>query len=384
MHLPNADWVKVPRQGSSNSYTDGVAAYDLPAGVTIKSTPNLGIGGEGQETTFNLKTICECVGRSNVTIKDQLSNDLTYLPGSGGTINTNTISFVADTIPPMDSVQFSYKAYVNSCSAIQTTTLNSENVEGAAQYVTMKLGGTGVKQWVSSTAQAQSPTHSWYGQDYTTVSDYVLKLITPVNTTSGPVQIDFYHRYNTELTYDGGVVEYSTNGGTTWKDAGPFFTEHGYTVKIDPTTNSTIAGRYAFSGNSDTQFNASGFIHSTIVLTLGGPQSFLVRFRMATDGGVGGSGINGWHIDDIFIKQLSGLTNKTKVVDNGQNIDSIYYALQTSVYTGNKIYVDANANGNKSGNSWANAMKYLPNAIAIAGCRTTDSVLVAKGTYYPA
>ncbi|MEP6794597.1 MAG: M36 family metallopeptidase, partial [Saprospiraceae bacterium] len=370
-------------QGNSDNYADGVEAFNVPDRVTIKSKSNVSSAGEGQDVTFSVKTICQCVGKSNLDISDVLSTDLNYIPGSGGTQNANTIHFIADTLAPKDSIEYSYHAFINPCSAIQTTTLNTENAEATAQYVSVKLSGTGTKVWVKSTAQAVSPTHSWYAQDYTTVADFVLKLINPVATTNGLVEIGFYHRYNTEAIYDGGVVEYSINGGTTWLDAGPYFTERGYPSAITSGTNSTIAGRPAFTGNSDTQFGASGFIHSTIRLVLGGPQSVLIRFRMATDGGVGGSGINGWYVDDISIKQISGVTNKSRVADNGLVTDSLYYALQTLQFSGHKIYVDSSAIGNLSGSSWVNAMHYLPIAIGVTGCRLADSILVAKGTYLP-
>ncbi|MEO6131123.1 MAG: M36 family metallopeptidase, partial [Saprospiraceae bacterium] len=370
-------------QGSSNVYNDGVTDFSLPGGVRIKSTPNVEPAGEGQEITLNLKTTCECVGRSNITIKDVLSADLTYIPGSGGSYSPNTVSFLKDTLAPMDSVSYTYHAYVNPCSATQVTTLNTENAEATAQYVSIKLSGSGTKVWSKVTSQAVSPTHSWNAPDYTTAADFVLKLINPVSTSIGPVEIGFNHRYNSEATWDGGVVEYSVNGGTTWLDAGPYFTEHGYPSTISSSSGTGIAGRAAFTGNSDTQFGVTGFIHSTIRLLLGSPQSLLIRFRMVCDANTGVSGINGWFVDDIIIKQLSGLTNKTKVIDNDQPLDSLTYSIETSVFNGNKIYVDANAIGSRSGTSWVNAMRYLPNAIGIAGCRTADSVLVAKGFYLP-
>lgn len=370
-------------QGSSDNYADGVEAFDIPNGVTIKSKPNFTVASEGEDVTFSLKTICKCQGKSNLDISDVLSNDLTYIPGSGGTQISNAIHFTADTIAPMDSVEYSYQAFVNPCSATTTNTLNTETVESTAQYVTIKLTGTGTKVWLTSTAQAASPTHSWYGKDYNSSSDFVLKLINPVTTTSGPVEIGFYHRYNTEATWDGGVVEYSINGGTTWLDAGPYFTEHGYPSSISNISGTAIAGRPAFTGNSDTQFSATGFIHSTIRLVLGAPQSLLIRFRMVTDANTAATGINGWHVDDIIIKQLSGLTNKTRVVDNGIPFDSIIYALQTSIFSAHKIYIDPSANGNLSGSGWSNAMHYLPMALGITGCHTKDSILVAKGTYMP-
>lgn len=370
-------------QGSSNDYNDGVESFSVPDGVIIESTVNVDTAGEGQEVTFNLKATCECEGRGNLDISDVLSNNLIYIPGSGGIQNANTINFSVDTLAPMDSVQFSYHAFVSPCSATMTTALNTENVEGSDQYVSIKLNGNGQRVWLKSTDQAASPTHSWYAKDYTSLSDFVLKLITPVATNDGPVEIGFYHRYDTEATYDGGVVEYSTNGGTTWIDAGPNFTEHGYPSSITAATNSSIAGRPAFTGSSDTQFNTTGFIHSTVRLALSGPASLLIRFRMACDGSVGGAGINGWYIDDVVIKQLSGLTNKTKVLSNGQLVDSLSYVLQTAIFNGEKVYVDADAAGDRSGTSWANAIDYLPLALEIAGCRSADSILIAEGTFFP-
>ena len=53
------------------------------------------------------------------------------------------------------------------------------------------------------------------------------------------------------------------------------------------------------------------------------------------------------------------------------------------MFFGQNVYVDPTATGTRSGTSWANAMHYLPNAIDVAGCRTTDSVFVAQGTYLP-
>ena len=366
-------------QGSSNSYTDGVENFDIPSGVQIESSPNVNLAGEGQDVTFNLKATCECEGLSDLSIQDVLSNNLSYIPGSGGTQYANNVTFTADTLGVLDSIEFTYHAFVNPCSATAATTLSTDNGETPDQYHTVKLQGTGTKAWVKSTAQAVSPTRSWYAFDYTSLADYVLLLNSAVSVTSGIVEIAFNHRYNTEAGYDGGMVEYSINGGTTWLDAGAGFIENGYPSAI----SLNGVNRAAYSGNSDVQYNTSGFIHSTIHLTMSSSASLLVRFRMYCDGSVGGAGVNGWHIDDIFIKQVSGLVNKTRVTAAGGFADSAYYSLQTSIFTGNKVYVDPSAIGTRSGTSWANAMHYLPAAMDVAGCRTADSVFVAQGTYLP-
>ncbi|MBP6681406.1 MAG: M36 family metallopeptidase, partial [Saprospiraceae bacterium] len=367
-------------QGSSNSNTDGVESFTVPAGIRIKSSTNAPLGaGEGQDVTFNVKTICECEGKSDLTIEDVLSSDLTYIPGIGGTLNGNKVQFSADTLAPMDSLEFTYHAFVKPCSAVSTVLLNSDNAETPDQYHTVKLAGTGTKAWVKSVSQFVSPTRSWYAQDYTNLADFVLLLNSAVSATPGIIEIAFNHRYVTEATYDGGTVEYSINGGTTWLDAGPYFVENGYPSFINK--NGVIIN--AFSGNSDTQYGITGFLHSTIRIPVVSNASMLVRFRMYCDGGVAGGGINGWYLDDIYINHISGAANKTRTLAEGIVIDSLLYSQRTTIFTGDKIYVDPSATGNRSGVSWANAMHYLPNAMDVAGCRTADSVFVAQGTYLP-
>ena len=371
-------------QGSSDDYNDGEESFAIPNGVRIESHADTTLATEGQEVTLTVKTTCECVGKSDLEFADILSDELIYIPGSGGELSGDTVFFSTDTLGVMDSVMFTYRAFVSPCSATETMTLSEDNAETPDQYESIKLLGNGSKVWVKSTSLFVSPTRSWYGKDYSNLSDYALTLMDPVITSDGPVQITFYHRYQTEANYDGGVVEYSYNGGTTWVDAGPDFIENGYPATINTTnTDSPIAGRDAFTGNSNVQFDTTGFIHSTIYLTGSGGGPMLLRFRFATDGAFGGAGINGWYIDNIIIKQLSGLVNQTRVTADNTFEDSLYYGLQTALFADDKLYVDQEANGELNGVSWDDAMHELSVALGVAGCRDVDSVFIAEGTYLP-
>ncbi len=372
-------------EGSSNDYQDGIESFAMPNGVFIDSKPDTTLAGEGQEVTFNLKTTCGCEGKSNLQISDVLSDDLIYIPGSGGTLDGNIVEFSADTLSPHDSLDFSYRAYVSPCSASESMLLSTDDAEGPDQYHSIKLAGSGTRRWVKSTSLSVSPTHSWYAEDYSHLGDFALTLIDPI-AVSGPVEIAFYHRYQTEPHFDGGVIEYSLNGGTTWQDTGPYFIENGYPSAISSnsdSTNSPLLGRAAFTGNSDAQFDTTGFIHSAIRLPLAGSQSLLLRFRFASDGGVAGPGIDGWYVDDITINQLSAVTNQTRVTANDTLVDSLYYSLSTRKFVGSVVYVDSGATGVRDGTSWANAMLNLPLAMEVAGCYPGDSVFVAEGTYLP-
>lgn len=52
-------------------------------------------------------------------------------------------------------------------------------------------------------------------------------------------------------------------------------------------------------------------------------------------------------------------------------------------FTGNKIYVDSAIAVGGDGSSWTSAFRYLSDAMVAADCPGVDSILVAKGTYYP-
>ena len=74
------------------------------------------------------------------------------------------------------------------------------------------------------------------------------------------------------------------------------FTKNGYNQIISTDYNSPIAGRPAFSGNSQ------GYIESVANLAgLVSPgETFQVRFRAATsEGGGTNSNINGWLVDNV-------------------------------------------------------------------------------------
>lgn len=370
-------------QGSSDNFEDGVESFATPEGVSVESAALAISGTEGQDMTFQVRAICGCTTQTDIEIKDKLSEYLIYIPGSGGAYNGEEVVFTIDTLEFQDTIEFTYRAFINACSATDTLLLNEDDAESPDQYTSIKLAGTGTLEWVKNSTEFVSPTQSYYAEDYDQLADYALTLSSS-ETTSGPVEISFLHRYETEENYDGGVVEYSLDGGVTWLDAGPYFLQNGYPESINAGgTDSPIAGRDAFTGDSDVQFNANGFIESRIRVCSDINQAFRLRFRFVADGGVGGSGLNGWYIDDITIHQLSGVVNKSTVAVQDIVQDTFVYCLPTSVFPEEVIYVDENAPGNLSGTSWPGAMHYLPMALAVASCRDADTVCIAEGIYLP-
>lgn len=172
--------------------------------------------------------------------------------------------------------------------------------------------------WAQSTdGNPHSTTHSFHCSDPSIQKDDWL--ITP-SITLGNVsaQMTFWHTYQLEDSFDGGVIEISTDGGSTWSDLGPHITSGGYNGSIDPATiDSNLAGRDVWTaGYLDTM--------RQVVVDLGAyrGQSVKLRFRLGTDSSNGGT-FAGWYIDDVVITTSTATACTTCTAPSLPTITSI-------------------------------------------------------------
>jgi hypothetical protein len=122
------------------------------------------------------------------------------------------------------------------------------------------------------------------------------KLDSPlIALTSGAAQLTFRQNRNLENTFDCGVLEISI-GGAAFQDivtAGGSFVAGGYNAAISSGFGNPLAGRQAWSGNSN------GFVTTTVNLPASaGGQNIALRWRMGSDVSFSGQG---WRIDNIAI-----------------------------------------------------------------------------------
>jgi Zn-dependent metalloprotease len=178
--------------------------------------------------------------------------------------------------------------YTDQCTPAVTFADDMES--GGAAWSVSHPPGTTV-DWSLVTTSPHSGTTSWFASEPTSVADQYVAMAGPVVISAGG-QLSFWHSYNLETGYDGGVVEISTNSGSTWTDLGSDIIQNGYGGTISTSYQSPIGGRQAFTGSS------SGYIQTIVDLSSYAGSSAIIRFRMATDSS---STATGWWVDDVSI-----------------------------------------------------------------------------------
>jgi hypothetical protein len=151
--------------------------------------------------------------------------------------------------------------------------------------------------WATTTASADTAPNSVLTSDPAVVTNkYLISPSIAISSTNA--QITFRHRYVTEASFDGGVLEISISGGT-YNDilaAGGSFITGAYNDTISTSYESPIGGRDAWSGNS------SGFITTIIRLPANAAgNNVRFRWRMATDDSNVGGPYAGWYVDTVSV-----------------------------------------------------------------------------------
>jgi uncharacterized delta-60 repeat protein len=156
--------------------------------------------------------------------------------------------------------------------------------------------------WATSTSTSQTAPNSAFHDSPGCVTDSRLdtpSMFVPPNNYG--VDIIFWHNYNLQAGFDGGVLEMSINGGpfTDFVAAGgTFINSSGYNGTISTAFLSPIAGRAAWTGNSGGYTRAWGHLGPS-------PHGYhmVLRFRLGTD--CSGAG-TGWSIDSIAVNYNAG------------------------------------------------------------------------------
>lgn len=160
--------------------------------------------------------------------------------------------------------------------------------------------GFGDARWAQ---QIEAGKFYWHGPDLN-IQTVTWTQSPQMATGPGALTLTINHRFSLErdatTLYDGGVIQASIDGGTTWTPIDA--TAAGYsTSTISDCCGNPLAGQRAYLGSSDAY---PAFVDRTINLgtTYANQSNFRLRFGVATDGGVA---VRGWDINTVSITGLS-------------------------------------------------------------------------------
>ncbi len=168
-----------------------------------------------------------------------------------------------------------------------------ESGPGGWTVVTVQDPGTDPNWGIATDPSTSSPTHAWFTADEYGVKDDRLEA-GPFALGGGSPILSFWHHFETESGYDGGVLEVSTNG-STWldvEDAGGVFLTGGYNDTLSTGYSNPLPGRDAWAGTG-----SLAQVQVDLTALAGG--DLWIRFRFGCDSSVSDQG---WWVDDITIE----------------------------------------------------------------------------------
>ncbi len=237
-----------------------------------------------------------------------------FVPGPANLIGNTSSTTFTDTNSLINGTTYYYivRAKDNGNSVVDTNTVQrsvtpsgpvtlstiTETFEGAGGFdnvgwTNQALSGATI--WTWDTTQSQTPTHSWKSTSLTTVSDRVL--VSPPFGVNAGTTLSFWHTFAFESAtscFDGGTIEYTTNGGATWTvmpDAN--FTAGGFTGTVSSSFSNPIGGKRAYCNGTigpmtQVQINLASLAGNTVQ----------VRWHEGDDSS---AAVTGWFVDSVTI-----------------------------------------------------------------------------------
>ncbi len=250
---------------------------------------------------------------TGVMVEDEIPQGMAFIPGSAqGADATATAAGVALEVGEMvngESLEITYKLSTNE--GIFSTTQFFDGMENEDEnWFFLNLDPDGFNAWEISELDAYEGEKSWYVENTAFVNDQVVFLQEPVQISGERPVLRFYHKYDTEIGFDGGLVEISTDGGFVWERIPQRLIRNGYNSTLDYNTL-VIPFLEAFSGRSD------GWLDTYVDLSDYVGQAINFRFRFGSNEGIAPNALNpGWFVDNVEIMDLVNYNGEACVMSD--------------------------------------------------------------------
>ncbi len=272
-------------QGSSDDRNDGIESYEKPQSctkelaITKKMSPviNAGENIDVELTIFNYKGN----DLSSVTVTDLIPENTSFVAGSSSTpasVSSDMITFNVGDMGDKATLTIHYQ--LSTSAAHPSTSLWSDDFEfNDSKWIKESVKGTNFWNWdqSSSLGYAHSGTHAYFVTGAVGESVQRLRLKDAVTITGAKPILRFFQRYDTKPGLDGGILEFSTDGGAHWFDASSYFFREGYARPMDFWTFNQV-DQGGFSGKSKND----GYVETMVDLSSFVGESLDMRFHFAS------------------------------------------------------------------------------------------------------
>jgi hypothetical protein len=280
------------------------AAFLMVDGGSFNGYTVTGIGlDKTARIWYEVQTNLFTSGSDYADLYDDLRQACTNLTGTGGITSadcqevTDAVSATAMNVPPTNCAA----THAPLCAAGTPINLFFDDLENPYSGNWSHGALSGYDRWYYpqtpndydwDATYATSGVYNFWGVDQGSVGDTYMRMTGGVSLPAG-AYLHFNHAYSFENGRDGGVLEYSTNGGASWNDAGSLSTYNGYDGALPTTYGNPLGGRSAFMNDS------YGYISTRASLASLAGQTIRFRFRLGSDSI--GPAYYGWFIDDVRI-----------------------------------------------------------------------------------
>ncbi len=315
--------------GSTNDRNDGTQNFDvLPTlieklKITKTATTSVDAGGE---IDIEINTINHIPSRqNNVIVRDQLPNGVSYVAGSGSIqpeISGNMLTFSLGNVEYEQRNKITYKTKTNNTN--KSTRLAFDNFEGDLTWDIQK--NRGGEDWLPNYDIYRSPEVAWHVINVVGETDALL-VSTPFQINGNNPALRFWHKYNTQLGFDGGFLEVIVNGGIPQVvDKSKFF-RNPYNSNLAYATLAlpSLSGFTGYSGDKwiDSYVDLSEYLGKSVVF----------QFRFASDATIApDADFTGWVIDDFELLDIFKYSSQACIAaEDGQGEEACTNAIETII-----------------------------------------------------
>jgi len=302
--------------GSPNDRTDGQEAFDLSpyciGGVQAEKRVSAATVEAGENVVITIEvTNYDSTTATGVTVTEEipagLEIDEATVVGADFTISGNTIVFTLDDLDFDDNQTIRYTASTDAeLGSTPSFFDGAEDGDDNWEFLDLSEAETGIFFWEQADSLTLEGELAYYIVNTGAAEDQALQTFEPLPVVGDKPGLRFFTRYDTEVGWDGGIVEVSTDG-TNWDKVDDKFFRGGYRGTIDENGSAQLLNIGSYWGDNEE------FTEQIIDLGEFAGQDLYFRFRFVSDAEASG---RAWAVDNIEIIDIVNYDGEVTVSTN--------------------------------------------------------------------